>query len=97
MFGSKNIGRIGIFGSKHTSASFSGQKLTMASNRVAMIDKAIGRGDTGGGEQVHGNTHNPVANAQRDGAPNEMRTGKMPGKRSSTSNKLESKKKNKST
>lgn len=62
--------------------------------RLPTIPLSSGAGDTAGGATMTGNTHNAVANAQRDGQPREYR---QTMKRSNNGTKLESKKKNKST
>ena len=76
----------GTFGSKYGA---------YGSNRPVTIPAFKGRGDVGGGQAVAGNTHNAVSNAQRDGAPSDMRSAALPGKRKVAGPKLESKKKNK--
>lgn len=66
----------------------------MRRRRVPTVPMTSGAGDTAGGEPAAGNTANPVGNAQRDGQPREYRlTLKRPDQR----NKLESRKKNKTT
>lgn len=80
----------------HTAVSYDplGSKFSVSNNRIASMPTFVGRGDTGGGDSVAGNSHNPVSNAQRDGAPSDMRTNAFQGKRKVVA-RLESKKKNK--
>lgn len=96
MFGQKSQSslpfgaKVGMFRGASSKASLS------ARQRIATLPTSTGRGDTGGGDTVQGNTHNAVGNAQRDGQVRDMRSAdtlkrNMPGKT------LESKKKNKAT
>ena len=82
---------------QHGAAEFSGIKYTPSNSnkKLATLPTSSGRGDTGGGDNMPGNTHNAVGNAQRDGQVRDMRVSN-PGKRSGTGKTLESKKKNKS-
>ena len=63
-------------------------------HKIPTVEMKSGLGDTVGGLVVHGNTPHPIANAQRDGQPQEYRQSF--GKRLFQSNsKLESRKRNK--
>jgi hypothetical protein len=62
--------------------------------RVPTVPMSSGAGDIVGGPNASGNTANPVANAQRDGQPREYR---LSMKRDSKRNKLESRKRNKTS
>lgn len=62
--------------------------------RIPMVNMSSGTGDTFTGEKISGNSHNPIANAQRDGQPKDYRLST--NKRVNASgNKLESRKRNK--
>ena len=91
MFSFKHTGG---YSTKNTSmASFTTKYAEADNRRLATLPPSVGRGDTGGGDAVGGNTHHPVANAQRDGVPDSIRDAK---RTMNTKGKtLESKKKNK--
>lgn len=95
MFGSKYTGKV-MFGHKSNAHAAVGHKNKHAYSRgVVTIPGVTGAGDTGSGVTMHGNTPNPIGNAQRDGQMRDMRSGQMPGTKRPMGNKLESKKKNK--
>lgn len=75
---------------------FKAQPATGGRRRVPTVPMSSGAGDTAGGPPASGNTANPVGNAQRDGQPREYRLT-MQKKRDSKRNKLESRKRNKTS
>lgn len=93
MFGQKNA-VMSALGHASSIYDYMGSKYSPTNHRIASMPTFVGRGDTGGGDSVAGNSHNPVSNAQRDGAPSDMRTNAFQGKRKAVP-RLESKKKNK--
>lgn len=96
MFGQKQQSSVSFGGKTGLFRPTSAKTIMSGRQRIATIPTSTGRGDTGGGDNVQGNTHNAVANAQRDGQVRDMRSQNML-KRDAPGKTLESKKKNKVT
>lgn len=86
-------GHVGAKGSGHAFMSHK-SGVGYGGTRVPVFDRIPGRGDIGGGGQVHGNTANPVASGQRDSMPKNFRVSGYFDKRKPAA-KLESRKRNK--
>lgn len=91
-FGFKPSGHTNITTKSSGNAQF--KSVQGSGKRVPTVNMSSGTGDTYTGEKITGNSHNPIANAQRDGQPKDFRL--TTNKRVNASgNKLESRKRNK--